>query len=67
MLHSQTIAWFLVQTRFAVEARELAAQMILAANAGPRVLNADHELGVDPWDSSCGQSSVSSCRYKPAQ
>lgn len=48
-LHSQTIGWQLVQTRFAAEAMELPTEMILAANAGPHVLNVDRELDVDPW------------------
>lgn len=49
MLHSQTIAWRLVQSRFAVEAGGLAMQMILVASVGLRVLNEDRDLDVDPW------------------
>lgn len=49
MLHSWTIAWRLVQSRFAVEAGGLAMQMILVADVGPRVLNEDRDLDVDPW------------------
>lgn len=49
MLRLQSIVSRLVVTHFVVGAREWAKQMVLAANAGPRVPSADRELDVGPW------------------